>query len=139
MHATADKSRNCFYVRSETHGLSKCSIHSCLPPLSITQTLVETILDPSAYRAIDASHLRGKNRLNGLPRDEAHQFFRSHGTRLLNLDKGRLDKLDKQIIDARRANMRTTEKSYIALQKAALDIEPKPLAQSRGRGVGRRI
>jgi hypothetical protein len=115
------------------------SLTEALSDLTITQTLVETILDPSAYRAIDASHLRGKNRLNGLPRDEARQFFRSHGTRLLNLDKGRLDKLDKQIIDARRANMRTTEKSYIALQKAALDIEPKPLAQSRGRGVERQI
>ena len=115
------------------------SLTEALSDLSITQTLVETILDPSACRAIDASHLRGKNRLNGLPRDEARQFFRSHGTRLLNLDKGRLDKLDKQIIDARRANMRTAEKSYIALQKTALGIEPQPLEQSRGRGVGRRI
>ena len=115
------------------------SLTEALSDLTITQTLVETILDPSAYRAIDASHLRGKNRLNGLPRDEARQFFRSHGTRLLNLDKGRLDKLDKQIIDARRANMRTAEKSYIALQKTALGIEPQPLEQSRGRGVGRQI
>ena len=75
----------------------------------------------------------------GLPRDEARQFFKSHRTRLLNLDKGRLDKLDKQIIDARRANMRTAEKSYIALQQAALGIAPDPPAPSRGHSAGRQI
>ena len=115
------------------------SLTDALTDLGIAQKLTSTIHDPSAYSAIDRSHAREKNRLNGLPRDEARQFFKSHRTRLLNLDKGRLDKLDKQIIDARRANMRTAEKSYIALQQAALGIAPDPPAPSRGHSAGRQI
>ena len=115
------------------------SLTDALTDLAIAQKLAWTIHDPSAYSAIDLSHSREKNRLNGLPRDEARQFFKSHRTRLLNLDKGRLDRLDKQIIDARRANMRTAEKSYIALQQAALGIAPDPPAPSRGRSAGRQI
>ena len=117
----------------------KGSLTEALTDLAIAQKLVATVHDPSAYRAIDLGHARGKNRLNGLPRDEARQFFRSHRTRLLNLDKGRLDKLDKQIIDTRRANMRTAETSYITLQQAALGLAPDPPPPSRGRGAGRQI
>jgi len=117
----------------------KTSLTDALTDLAIAQKLAETIHDPSAYQGIDRSHSREKNRLNGLPLDEARQFFKSHRTRLLNLDKGRLDRLDKQIIDARRANMRAAEKSYIALQQAALGIASDPSAPSRGRSAGRQI
>jgi hypothetical protein len=113
------------------------SLTSAIKDLNIAAQLVETIHDPETYQMIDRGFSRDKNRLNGLPRDEARQFFRSHRTRLLNLDKGRLDRLDKQIIDARRANMRTAETTYIRMQQAALGITPDPSRPSRGRGAGR--
>ena len=113
------------------------SLDEALTDLAIAERLITTIHNLAAYRIVDSSHARKRNRLNGLPRDEARQFFRSHGTRLLNLDKGRLDRLDKQIIDARRANMRTAETTYIRMQQAALGITPDPLGPSCGRGAGR--
>ena len=113
------------------------SLDEALTDLAIAERLIATIHNPAAYRIIDSSHARKRNRLNGLPRDEARQFFRSHGTRLLNLDKGRLDRLDKQIIDARRANMRTAETTYIRMQQAVLGITPDPPQPSRGSGAGR--
>ena len=71
----------------------KTSLTDALTVLTIAQKLAGTIHDPSAYSAINLSYSREKNRLNALPRDKARQFFKSHRTLLLNLDKGRLDRL----------------------------------------------
>ena len=49
--------------------------------LNIAAQLVETIHDPETYRIIDRGFSRDKNRLNGLPRDEARQFFLKAGKR----------------------------------------------------------
>ena len=112
------------------------SIEQALNDLAITENLVQTVNNPTTYKPINDAHSRPKNRVGSLPRDEARQFFRSHWTRLLNLDKGRLDLIDKKIIDARRANMRTAEKAYIALQHSALGIAPAPPNKGRGQGMG---
>lgn len=113
----------------------KSSITAALADIAIAEQLAAVIVDPAAYKAVDQSHSRPKNRANHLPLDEARQFFRSHSTRLLNLDKGRLDRIDKKIIDARRANMRIAEKAYIGLQQVALGITPKPPKRGQGRGL----
>jgi hypothetical protein len=42
----------------------------------------------------------------------------------LNQDKARLDLIDKQTVDARRANIRIARKQYIALQQTALGLYP---------------
>ena len=80
----------------------KSSITAALADIAIAEQLAAVIVDPAAYKAVDQSHSRPKNRANHLPLDEARQFFSSHSTRLLNLDKGRLDLIDKKIIDAPR-------------------------------------
>ena len=113
----------------------KSSITAALADIAIAEQLTAVIADPAAYKAVDQSHSRPKNRANHLPLDEARQFFRSHSTRLLNLDKGRLDLIDKKIIDARRANMRIAEKAYIGLQQVALGITPEPPKRGQGRGL----
>jgi len=121
-----------FYGNSQA---MRSSIKDALADMTITERLIRTVQDPAAYQAVNQSHARPKNRVGGLPRDEARQFFRAHWTRLLNLDKGRLDRLDKDILDARRTNIRTAEKDYIVLQQIALGITPQPPDKARGAGL----
>ena len=122
-----------YYANSKA---MKGSLEDALFDLAITEKLVQTIQNPASYKAVDESHARPRNRVGGLPRDEARQFFKSHWTRLLNQDKARLDLIDKQIIDARRANIRTAEKQYEAMQQIALGITPQPPDKARGAGLG---
>ena len=134
---SAEKSLLAFELAHYANSKSmKGSIKDALNDLVITEMLIKTVQDTVAYKAIDDAHTRQKNRIGDLPRDEARQFFKSHWTRLLNQDKARLDLIDKKIIDARRANIRTAEKQYIALQQIALGITPEPPDKPRRAGMG---
>jgi len=66
-----------------------------------------------------------KSRRHGLPDDDARKASRGHMTRLINLDRGRLDEVERAILAQRRANIKVAENAYIALQQAALGIAPK--------------
>ena len=109
----------------------RTSLEASLAEHAVATGLLETVRDPGAYRQVDAAHRLPRNRIGGVPRDEARQFFRSHAARLLNQDKSRLDESEKRVLDRRRLNMRHAEKLYAALQERALGIDP-----DRDRGVG---
>lgn len=102
------------------------SLDTALSELDVAAKLATTVRDPEAYRAVDAAHELPRNRRGGLPRDEAQQFFGSHGTRLGNLDRGRLADAERRVLGARRANLRDAKAIYTALQHSALGIEPPP-------------
>ncbi len=97
--------------------------------------LLARVREPDRYREIDETHSLPKNRVGGVPRDEARQFFRSHSARLLNMDKSRLDKVEKTIIEERRGNLRIAEKGYTALQRKALGLGPER-DRDMDRGMG---
>ena len=122
-----------YYANSKA---MKGSIEASLAELAACERMLTKVQQPSVYKDVNDDHSLPRNRIGRLPRDEARQFFRSHWARLLNQDKSRLDRLDKDIIDARRANIRTAEKQYIALQQIALGITPEPPDKSLGTGLG---
>jgi len=99
------------------------SLDAALAEHAAAVLLLARVRDPDDYRAIDEAHSLPRNRVGGLPRDEARQFFRSHGARLLNLDKAALGDEEKRLIGLRRRNLRTAERLYAALQHKALGIE----------------
>ena len=98
-----------------------------------TKELLPRVRDPAAYGEIDIGHSLPKNRLGEVPNDEARQFFRSHLTRLDNMDKARLDRHEKAVIHERKTNIRIAERIYTRLQKEALGLsETQSLKQSEG-------
>ena len=84
---------------------------------------LELLRAPARYRdAVDRLTQRPRNRRQGLPDDEARQFFRSHRARLRNRDASRLTREEKRTLIERGANMRGAEKAYIQLQRVALGL-----------------
>lgn len=117
----------------------KDSLNKALLELGAAEKLLPTVRDLAAYRAIDEAHSLPKNRSphrleNSVPYDEARQFFSSHDTRLVNMDKSRLAAEEKQIVEARKLNMRAAEKIYTRFQQQALGLAPK---QEPGQGLSR--
>lgn len=110
------------------------SLKTALLELKAAEALLPKVADPSLYKSVDEAHSLPKNRIGGVPRDEARQFFSSNAARLLNMDKSRLDREEKAIVEERKRNMRIAEKGYTALQYKVLGIAP---AQDRGPGVSR--
>ena len=108
------------------------SLRTALHELVAAEKLLPKVADPARYKAVDEDHSLGKNRKGGVPLDEARQFFRSHDTRLVNMDRSRLDDAEKAIIDERKRNVRVAEKVYTAVQLKVLGLTP---AQEHGQGM----
>ena len=100
------------------------SLDTAIEGAMATLRLLEKVRSPESYRSVDEEHTTRKRRSGGLPLDEAHEFFKSHNSRLLNLDKAILSDEEKELIDIRRANIRKAGKIYIAMQQQALGITP---------------
>lgn len=113
----------------------RSSLDVALAELKIAERHIELVKDPVQYRLIDEAHSLPKRRVGGLPKDEARLFFGSHATRLLNQDKSRLDRQEKQITEARKQNMRVGAKLYEARQRQALGLQAKT-SKERGRDTG---
>ena len=101
------------------------SLDNALFEIEVALELVGKVQDPEAYRTVDDSHRLPRNRIGGLPKDEARQFFKSHRSRLENLEKARLMGIDKELIVARKKNLGGARASYIELQENAL-ANPDP-------------
>ena len=99
------------------------SLDNAIKELDAALSTLERVRDPDAYQSVADSFSLDKNRVGGLPRDEARQFFRSHLARLGNLDKGRLSDSERDVLKARMFNIRTAEHQYKKLQEQALGIE----------------
>ena len=100
------------------------SLDTAIEGLTITLNLLEKVRIPESYSTIDEAHGSRKRRSGGLPLDEAREFFKSHNSQLLYLDKAILSDEEKALIDIRRANIRKAGKMYIAMQQQTLGIAP---------------
>ena len=97
------------------------SLDNALEGVGLALKLLDKVQDVERYKGVDEALQLRKNRKNGLPRDEARQFFDSNNARLLNLQKSRLSPEEKLILDARKTNNIIAREAYIKMQKQALD------------------
>ena len=97
------------------------SLSAAIEELDVTAALLIKVQDPVLYREVDESFSLKKNRINGLPRDQARQFFSSQITRLRNLDKARLSDSEKALIKCRIASIQAAEKGYKRLQRKVVN------------------
>ena len=105
------------------------SLNNALFEIEVALELVNTVQDPDAYKAVADSHKLPRNRIGGLPRDEARQFFKSHRSRLENLEKARSMGMDKALIGIRKKNLAKAGVGYTELQQNAL-ADPEPEAEN---------
>ncbi len=111
----------------------KSSLRQGITNLEIIESFLDRVRDSDYYRRFDSGHLLPKSRRNGLPDDDARKSFRAHATRLTNLDKSRMDKTERSILEQRRKNIRVAEKIYITMQEAALGIKA---GKTKDKGLG---
>jgi len=103
----------------------RSSLREGIEAIGIISHLLTEVRKPSRYAIINETHILKKSRRNGLPDDDARKALRGHRTRLLNLDRGRMDETQRAILAQRRGNIKVAENAYIALQQEALVIDPK--------------
>jgi len=99
------------------------SLKTALQAIQVIGHHLILVGDQEKYRIVDQSHSLAKNRKAGLPFDEARQALASHLTRLMNLDKSRVDEMDKQLIDVRKAIITNAIDRYTQRQAHILGIE----------------
>lgn len=118
--------RNLIENELEFYGNSppmKKSLDNALSELNGAEKTYAKIHNPNQYqKEVNEAFLSHKSRHGDLPLDETRQFLKSHNARLINMDKSRLDKQEKEVIEVRRSNLRAGEATYISLQKIALNI-----------------
>ena len=100
------------------------SLDTAIDDLDAAMIMLEESGEPERYRFVaDRVLSRPKNRVGGLPDDQARQFFRSHHTRLENIRKGRGTDSEKRVLACRILSLKNSEKLYIARQRSVLDIK----------------
>ena len=111
--------------------LKTSSLDNGIQELAAALVMLKWVKQPDEYRKLDIYFSLSKNREHDLPRDQARQFFNSHSTRLKNLEKGRMEATEREIILARHSNIMLAQQLYIELQQSALAPdgirEPQPL------------
>ena len=95
------------------------SLNMALDQLDAAMNLLPIIRRKSGYSA-DLYFTLARNRIYGMPKDEAQQFFISHITRLHNLDGGRFEDTEDELLDARIDNIKKAQELYTELQQQAL-------------------
>ena len=100
----------------------KKSLTTALTEIGVIERHMAMVADPARYRIVNEAHSLPRNRKRDLPYDEARQAFNSHYTRLTNLDKSRLTAEEKNVIEARRGNLKTGAKLYEQMQARAIGI-----------------
>ena len=96
------------------------SLNNAMDELDAALRMVERVRKPEEYRITNEDADLEKNRIGDLPNDQARQFFRAQFARLKNIDKSRLSDSEKEVLKARRDNLRVAELHYIGLQEKAL-------------------
>ena len=81
------------------------SVSAGLAELTGAEHHLEIVRSPDRYRSLDKLFQRPRHRRQGLPDDEARQFFRAHNARLLNQDHARLTNEEKRTLEARRQGL----------------------------------
>ncbi|MDR3055680.1 MAG: hypothetical protein LBU53_09810 [Zoogloeaceae bacterium] len=102
------------------------SLNGAKEGLETIEAHIGMVGNPQEYQTINKTNQLQKMRdSHDLPRDGARQAFRSHATRLENLDAGRVSDIEKAIIQQRQKNNQIAEKEYIGRQEKALGREHK--------------
>ena len=78
------------------------------------------VRDPDVYQWAGVFYALSEELVHGLPKDAAHKFFVSHGTRLGNVETGPLEESQTALLEVRGDNVRLARKLYIELQEDAL-------------------
>ncbi len=110
------------------------SLDAAILEMTTTEKMLDKVQNPENYKRTDEDHSLSRNRVKGVPRDEARKSLSSHLTRLQNMDKPRLTETEKLTIKARRSNLRKAEKTYTVLQHQALGIKPQDKSRELDRG-----
>ena len=100
--------------------LKASSLGKAIAELEAAVAMLAQVRNPGFYRELDESFSLDKNRKNGYPYDQAQQFFESHKTRLSNIERGRLEKSERDLLAAREGNLKTARNLYTELQEQAL-------------------
>ena len=111
------------------------SVNNALTQLAGAEATLAELRDNSErYRNYASTHaIPPKNRIGDLPRDSARDYFRSQRARLTNLRKSPLgNALDYRLYEVRREALQSAEKTYIELQRKALDLPA--IAEGRSQG-----
>jgi len=99
----------------------KASLGQALIEIEAVERHLCLISEPEKYSIVAQAHSLPKKRdKNDLPLDDARTALKSHYARLANLDKSRLDKDEKDILESRQTCMATALQSYVSLQTKAL-------------------
>ena len=97
------------------------SLDQALKEIDAAMILVGKVREPTGYKTVTDDYYRlDRVRIKGLPKDLARTFFMSHHSRLTNLEKARVGRMDKQLIKARKKNLNQARTNYISLQEHAL-------------------
>ena len=96
------------------------SLNLALSQLGATMNLLRAIRETTTYQYAGLFFTLEKNRVHGMPRDEAQQFFSSHAKRLDDLGTGRWEGTEAELINGRISNIKVAQKEYTKLQRRAL-------------------
>ena len=100
--------------------LKASSLDNAIEELNAATAMLDDVRDLDYYQRFDRGFSLKKNRKQGFPYDQAQQFFDSHRTRLSNIERGRMDKGERELLAARADNMLAARKLYIELQQQTL-------------------
>ena len=109
---------------------SLASFNKAIRQVGAAIVLLDHVRVPDEYRWTEVHFTLPENLVGGLPKDEAHQFFASHGARMGNALKLPPEADKAALINARIDNLKLARDIYEDLQRRALTAseirEPSP-------------
>ena len=96
------------------------SLNKAVREIDAAITMLTHVRSPDDYRLADIYFSLPHNRLHDLPKDQAHQFFASHATRLGNVEKHRLEDGERKLVVTRTDNIKMAQQLYTEFQRQAL-------------------
>ena len=99
---------------------SMASFNKAVRQVRAAIAMLDHVRVPDEYRWTRVHFTQPENLVNGLPKDEAHGFFASHGARLGNTLKMPPEEDKAALINARISNIKLARDIYMDLQRHAL-------------------
>jgi prolyl oligopeptidase PreP (S9A serine peptidase family) len=96
------------------------SLDAAIEGLDVSVALFDMVKSIETYQPIIDTHQTRKRLKNGIPMDEAREFFKGHNGRLLNLQKSVSSDEEKKLLLVRKDNIAIARKIYIDLQEKTL-------------------
>ena len=113
------------YMRHELNHIAHAkkniaSLNAGIRQIEAALAMLDYVRDPDVYQWAGVFYALSEELVHGLPKDAAHKFFVSHGTRLGNVETGPLEESQTALLEVRGDNVRLARKLYIELQEDAL-------------------